>query len=178
MAESLAIVGAFAAFLQFGEAGCKALICSIALLRNLRKAPERMERLLSETEESTARLDRVRNTVLQPGSTVASQLTPDQLARLNIVVSKREQAMGGLERVLEVLVPRTGSSAGFLKRTWKSVVSLTKEDELNEHLENISRANMEILQELAFLGLHSDASLLYEYLSLLRPFIAWPAANP
>src|SRR6187402_1679330 len=98
MADPLTILGATAAGLQLGEAGCKALIGSITLLRNLRKAPRRMKRLLHETEMSIARLDYVHNTVLQPGSAVASQLTADQLARLNIVISEGEQAMDGLER--------------------------------------------------------------------------------
>jgi hypothetical protein len=177
MADPLTILGATAAGVQLGEAGCKLLIGGIALLRNLRKAPRRMKRLLHETEASIARLNYARNTVLQPGSAVASQLTADQLMKLNIVVSEGEQAMDGLERELEVLVPRTGSTAGALKRTWKSVVSLTKEDELKEHLENISRANMEILRELAVLGLQSDASLLYEHSSLFRTLLAVRAAN-
>lgn len=172
MADPLTILGATAAGLQLGEAGCKALIGTITLLRNLRKAPRRMKRLLHETEMSIARLEYVRNTVLQPGSAVASQLSADQLATLNIVISEGQQAIDGLERELEVLVPRKGSTAGPLKRTWKSVVSLTKEDELKEHLENISRANMEILRELAVLCLQSDASLLYGYFSLIFPPLA------
>jgi hypothetical protein len=178
MADPLTILGATAAGVQLGEAGCKLLIGSIALLRNLRKAPRRMKRLLHETETSIARLDCVRNTVLQPGSAVASQLTAHQLARLDIVLSEGEQAMEGLERELERLVPRTVATAGLVKKTWKSVVSLTKEDEIKEHLDNISRANTEIMRELEVLGLQSATSLLYEHSSLFLVLLTLHAAKP
>ncbi|KEF52332.1 uncharacterized protein A1O9_11572 [Exophiala aquamarina CBS 119918] len=141
MTDPITILGAAAAGLQLGEAGCKAVIGGITLLRNLRRAPERMEKLLHETEASIARLEFVRTTVLLPGSAVAVQLTVDQLARLNVVVSEGEEAMQALEREIEELVPLIGSKAGPLKRTWKSVVSLTKEDEITALLESINRAN-------------------------------------
>lgn len=177
MADPITILGAAAAGLQLSETTCKAVIVSITLLRNLRKAPRRMKRLLDETEASIARLDYVRTTVLLPGSAVTIQLTVDQLARLNVVVSEGEQAMQALEREIEDLTPRTGSTAGRLKRTWKSVVSLTKEDEVTELLENINRANVEILRELAVLGLESDVSLLYEDISPLHPFLTLDKTN-
>lgn len=159
MADPLTIVGAVAAGVQLGEAGCKALIGSIALLRNLRNAPRRMKTLLLETEASIARLTYVRTTVLQPGSSLATKLTAVQLARVMSLLLEGEQAMQSLERDLEHLVPQIGSKPGAMKRTWKSVVSLTKEDELKEHLEHIDRANMEMIRELQFLGLESSASL-------------------
>lgn len=159
MADPLTILGAVAAGVQLGEAGCKALIGSIALLRNLRKAPRRMKTLLLETEASIARLTYVRTTVLQPGSALATKVTAVQLTRVMALLLEGEQAMQSLERELEHLVPQISSKPGAMKRTWKSVVSLTKEDELKEHLEHIDRANMEMIRELQFLGLESSASL-------------------
>jgi len=177
MADPITILGAAAAGFQLGEAGCKALIGGISLLRKLRKAPKRVRGLLGETEASIARLSYVRTTVLLPGSAVAVRLTPDQLSRLNVVVLEGEQAMQALEHEIKDLVPLTGSKAASLQRTWKSVVSLTKEDAITELLANINRANVEILREIAVLGLESDASLRYENIFLLFPLLSWYCAQ-
>lgn len=148
-----------AASLQFAGVAVKALVAGIALLRSLRDGPEKLRSQLCDMEMAIPRMALIQQTVQDADSPLCKQLSPAKLQPLQAAAEKVNEAMVGLHSIIRPLVDAHQSpSTAPATKAWKRLVSIVKEREIAEKVEDVHRRHDHLMRELGLAAL--DVNLL------------------
>jgi hypothetical protein len=158
MPDPISVLGAAAAAVQFSDVAGRAILESVKLLKNLKETPNRMKEQLRDVTTSIDRIVVLRNTILAPGSSVSTHLTPQQRKRIDEAVSDADVALKSLHQSLQRLFPPRASN-NTIKSCWRAVVSVASEKDIEEKAERINRKHQELMQELQMADVEMHTSL-------------------
>ena len=159
MTDPISIVGAAAAAVQFGDISARAVLESIKLLKNLKETPKRMTQQLQDVTKSIQRMLQLRSAILAPASPVFTRLTSQQRKRIDEAVSDADLAMKSLHQSLQHILPQqTSNTNNSIKSFWRAVVSVTREKDIEEKIQRITRLHQELMQELQVTDLELHTS--------------------
>ncbi|KAK1754889.1 hypothetical protein QBC47DRAFT_382070 [Echria macrotheca] len=162
--DPISTLGAAAGGIQLVDFAARAFVGSLKLVRELRDAPARVEALLADVERSTSRILHISDVLLKPGATFFDNLSADHFARLSSCSLQVRRAMDDLRQLLASLCESGKASSSSVqrkmavRRLWRAVVTVQKQDEVANMLEKVDRLNLELIRELEVVGLEMQAA--------------------
>jgi hypothetical protein len=174
--DPVTAIGVVGGSFQLVDVAARALIATIKGIRGIRNAPAQTAALLAEVERSSISISRISAALLQQGSSLFDKLTVEQFARLSPCALETRLAMESLQRLLSSLFDPSPSLShrlpdfigkDALRRTWHSVVSVYRQDEVSELLARVQRLNLNMVRELEVVGLEMQSELCDSSLEIL-----------
>ncbi|KAK1753964.1 hypothetical protein QBC47DRAFT_32587 [Echria macrotheca] len=151
------VLGSIAAAVGLADAGLRMLVGVYGLAMDLKEVPTRLRDIYQDIRGVGNFIADVQTELLRADSVFATA-SPAHLEHLRTRVDAITTCAGGLTRLLESLLVPTSSSR--TKRTWKAMVSLSKQKEILSECERIGRLKHDLqlsLQNLGILMIHSNS---------------------
>lgn len=153
-------LGAVGFTVQFADAGGRALLGMIQLLKDLKDTPKQMAELLEDLESSVQRMESLKDTMRQ-STNLCTHLSITQIQRVSRVVDDAYQATLDLSQTLEPLFQRKNMMThGLARKAWRSVVSVQEEKMVTKRTARIKRLNSEVLGAMQLVGLEVGADIM------------------
>lgn len=160
--DPVTAIGLTAGAVQFVDAGGRALLASIKLLRDLKEAPKRMSELLQDVDKSVQRVYALRAAVQQPSSALFSHLSKEQMQQVKESIDDAYRATVELQSALTLVAGNSHTRLhGRGKQVWRSVVSVMMERNVELKITRIERLNRAITQDLQITNMKLQAEHKY-----------------
>lgn len=143
------IVGGIAATIQLADAAFRSLVKIYSVVQDAKELPQKLRDTLHDVENFRLLLQELQEEASRPGSKLAA--APVQSQRLANTLEATSTCSYTLAESIEKALP--GPSNSKLKRAWRALVTLPKEDAILRECERLQKFKQDIQMELQIIGI-------------------------
>lgn len=143
------VVGGVAAAIQLADAGFRSLVKVYSVVRDAAELPRKLQDTFHHVENFRLLLQELQEEATRPGSKLAT--APAQSQRLANTLEETSKCSNELAKNIEKALP--GPSESKLKRAWRALVTLPKEEAIFRDCERLQRFKQDIQMELQIIGI-------------------------